>query len=84
MVARKRWGSCEPALEPDFQTLSIKPATAVTVHRARAWRVVCENVCVFTVRETLDKSQCVCVCVCVCVCAVCFGLCADVKGKTAS
>lgn len=59
VVTAKRWGSREPALEPDFQTLSIKLATAVTVHRARAWWTECvcglhtlthlqlEPVCVF-------------------------------------
>lgn len=78
MEAKYRWGSCEPALEPDFQTLSIKLATAVMVHRARAWRIgsvsvyvcVCARMCacVCAVCERLDKSQWVCVCMCVWLC----------------
>lgn len=47
VVAELRWGSCEPVLEPDFQTLSVKLATAVMVHRAQVWWTgsVCVCVC---------------------------------------
>ena len=73
--AKYRWGSCEPALEPDFQTLSIKLATAVMVHRARAWRIgsvrMCVCVCVLYARGWIRASGFVCACVC-----------GYVKGKT--
>lgn len=54
----RSWGSCEPALEPDFQTLSITLATAVTVHRAGVFQseTVCTSVCVWR-----DKSQWLCI-----------------------
>lgn len=59
--SRVMLGSCEPALEPDFQTLSIKLATAVMVHRAwglEDWE--CVYVCVLYVKDWIRASKSVC------------------------
>lgn len=39
VLVKKCWRLCELALERDFQTLSVKLATAVMVHRAQALRI---------------------------------------------
>ena len=62
VAAKERWGSCELVLEPDFQTLSIKLATAVMVHRAEALRI--GNVCVLYVRDWIRATQFVCARLC--------------------